>query len=437
MESLKNKYFNPSDSLKYITFISILAKWILWGSIIGILVGSTSALLITVNDFLTEIRFDNSFLIYLLPLGGLIIGSIYHNYGKESDKGNNLIYEHIHHGQGQIPLRMGPVVFVSTFITHLFGGSTGREGAAIQMGGSIAESVIRLFKIDNIDRRILLMSAISGGFGSAFGTPIAGAIMGMEVASLGKLKYEALIPCFTASFVGHLVTTAWGIEHEHHIIQSIPEFTTITIIKIIVVSIIFSFASVLYSEMRHGVEKYSRRFLKNFMLRAMVGGIIIIALVHIVGSKDYLGRGLPVLDEAFVGHVPPFAFLAKIVFTAATMGSGFRGGEVIPLFFIGATLGNTLSPIVDLPISFLAALGLIAVFCGGTNVPITCFVFSIETFEGQGIIYFFIACITSYIFSGHHGVWPSQKIYEPKSRLLDFPAGESITTIEQKKNSKR
>jgi H+/Cl- antiporter ClcA len=422
--------------VNYVNFFSILAKWIVWGGIIGLLAGSASALLIAGNDFLTEVRFANPSVIYLLPVGGLIIGYIYQKYGNEADKGNNLIYEHVHHGQGKIPLIMGPIVFISTFITHLLGGSTGREGAAIQMAGSISESVIRIFKLSNLDRKIMLMSGISGGFGSAFGTPVAGAIMGMEVASLGKMKYEALIPCFTASFVGHLVTTAWGIEHKHNIIESIPGLTASTIVKVIIVSIIFSFASVLYSQMRHGVEKYSTRFLKNFMLRAMVGGIIIIALVFIVGSGDYLGRGLPMIDEAFVGQVPPLAFLAKIVFTAITMGSGFRGGEVIPLFFMGATLGNTLAPIVDLPVSFLAALGLVAVFCGGTNIPITCFVFSIETFEGEGVLYFFLACLTSYIFSGHHGVWPSQKIYAPKSIMLGLPDGESIASIEKKKENK-
>ena len=423
-------------SSTYLKFAIILAKWIFWGSIIGIVVGSTSALLIAVNDFLTETRFANPFLVFFLPIGGAVIGYIYLKYGQESDKGNNLIYEHIHHGQGQLPLKMGPIVFVSTFITHLFGGSTGREGAAIQMAGSVTELVVKLLKIDHMDRRILLMSAISGGFGSAFGAPLAGTIMGMEVAFLGKLKYEALIPCFTASFVGHLVTSAWGIEHELQTLKVVPTMTTVVILKVILVSIIFSFASVLYSQMRHGVEKYSKKFLKNFVLRAVVGGVIIIALVFIVGSTDYLGRGLPMVNAAFLEPVPPLAFLAKIVFTAVTMGSGFRGGEVIPLFFIGATLGNTLSPLMGLPMSFLAALGLIAVFCGGTNIPLTCFIFSIEYFHAQGLTYFFIACITSYIFSGHHGVWPSQKIYEPKSRLLDFQAGETIEAIEKQKNSK-
>ncbi len=429
--------FTSNEKFKYLTFFLTLIKWVFWGSVVGIAVGSTSALLLNINDFLTDVREENPFTLFLLPLGGIIIGYMYQYHGNNSRKGNDLILEHIHHGQGEIPLRMGPIVFVSTFITHLLGGSTGREGAAIQMGTSIAEAVNRIFKVDKIDRRILIISGISGGFGSAFGTPLAGTIFGMEIISLGKMKYEAIVPCFVSSLVGHLVSDAWGVEHEHHIIKSIPDLTAMTIIKIIIVSVIFSFASILYSQLRHAIKSFSEKHLKNLMMRAMVGGIIIIILTYVVGSRDYLGRGLPIVKQAFEGEISPWAFLNKIIFTAITMGTGFRGGEVIPLFFIGSTLGNTLSALVNLPTSFLAALGLIAVFCGATNAPIACFIFSIETFEGKGIICFFMACLISYIFSGHHGIYAAQKIYKPKSRLLNLSEGESLTSIEQKKKDSK
>ncbi|MFC0471871.1 chloride channel protein [Halalkalibacter kiskunsagensis] len=363
----------------------------------------------------------------------MIIGFLYKYFGKDSHKGNNLVFEDIQ-GKGKVLRRMGPIVYLGTFITILLGGSTGREGAAVQMGSSIAESVNRLFKVIKIDQKILLMSGISGGFGAAFGTPITGAIFGMEVVSLGKMKFEALIPCLTASFVGHLVATkAWRVEHEQFIVKSVPDISTNTIIKVIILAIIFSFVSVLYSQLRHGIQKYSTKYLGDPMLRGFVGGIIIIALAYLMGSTDYNGRGLDMIEEAFTKEVPHYAFLAKLVFTAVTMGSGFVGGEAIPLFFMGSTLGNTLSAIVDLPTSFLAALGLIAVFCGGANVPIAAFIMGIEMFEGKGIEFFFITCVISYIFSGHHGVWPSQQIYEPKSRMLNLPSGQSISTIEQKK----
>lgn len=229
-------WYSESVMARHKIFVVTLFKWVLWGSVIGVLVGSASALLINTNDFLTEVREDNSFLIYFLPIGGLIIGYIYMYYGKGSRKGNDLIIGHVHHAQSKIPLRMGPIVFICTFITHLFGGSTGREGAAIQMGASISEGVNRLFKVDKIDKRILIISGISGGFGSAFGAPVAGTIFGMEAIVIGKTKYEALIPCFVASFVGHFTATLVGIEHEHFVIHNLPTINTMTLLKIIIIS---------------------------------------------------------------------------------------------------------------------------------------------------------------------------------------------------------
>lgn len=436
MKNFKNKFFNISQRAKYKTFILTLSKWLFWGSLIGVFSGITSAILLNTNDFLTDTREKHSFLIFFLPLGGIVIGYIYRYHGRNSRKGNDLIIEHIHYSQGEIPLRMGPIVFICTFITHLFGGSTGREGAAIQMGASIAESVNRIFKVDRVDRRILIISGIAGGFGSAFGTPLAGTFFAMEVISLGKMKYEAIIPAFTASFVGHLVTSGIGVEHEHHVIKSLPNLDGSTIIKVILASIIFGVVSLIYSQIRHGIKRFSDNHLKNLMVRAALGGAVIIALTFIVGTRDYLGRGLPIVDQAFKGPVSPFAFFWKIIFTAITMGTGFRGGEVIPLFFIGATLGNTLSGLLNLPTSFLVAIGMIAVFCGASNAPLACFVFAMESFNGDAMIFFFIACLVSYIASGNHGIYAAQKIFEPKSRLFDLPNGKTIKSVEKDKDKK-
>ncbi|RXJ04154.1 voltage-gated chloride channel protein [Anaerobacillus alkaliphilus] len=411
------------------TFLLLLIKWIVSGTVIGLVVGSTTALLLTTNDFLGETRQAHPGLIYFLPLGGVLIGYLYQVHGKASAKGNNLILDQIH-GKGKIDRRIGPLVYIGTFITVLFGGSTGREGAAIQMGGSVAESVNRLFKVSPLDTNLLIMAGISSGFGAAFGAPITGAVFGMEMASLGRLRYEAIVPCITASFVGHLTTSqTWGVEHEHFIIKQVPELTTATFIKFFIVCILFSVISILYCQLRHYLQMFSEKHLKSHMLRGFVGGVIIVALMLIVGSYEYNGRGLEMIEQSFTGEVPPFAFLAKLIFTAVTMGFGFVGGEAIPLFFVGSTLGNTLSTIVGLPTSFLAAIGLIAVFCGGANTPIASFLLAMEMFDGEGLEYFFLACIISYIFSGHHGLWPSQKVYDPKSRLQNFPTGKTIATI--------
>ncbi|MBU8908898.1 chloride channel protein [Desertibacillus haloalkaliphilus] len=431
-----------NTKVKYQTFISTFIKWLLWGGIIGVIIGSTTALLLNTNDFLGKIREHNFWLIYLLPLGGIIIGYIYMNFGKnyahntlnDSAKGNNLVIEGVH-GKAKVLRRMGPIVYLGTFITVLFGGSTGREGAAIQMGGSVAQTVNQYFKINILDTKILLMSGISAGFGAAFGTPITGAIFGMEMTALGKMKYEAFVPCLIASFVGHYITeSVWGVKHETFIIQNVPTASAVTFLKVIFLAIIFSLLSILYCQLRHGIQKLSEKYLnKNHILRALIGGIIIVLLTLIIGAQDYNGRGLDMLEEAFKEEVPPFAFLAKLVFTAITLGFGFVGGEAIPLFFMGATLGNTLYNFVDFPMSFLAAIGMVATFCGGANAPIAAFLLGVEMFGGKGIEYFFVACLTSYIFSGHHGLWPSQTVYEPKSRLYNITNGESISNIEIKK----
>ena len=310
---------NNAVKRKYVTFITTLLKWVLWGSIIGIAVGSTTAFFKISVQFLTDTREANPSFLFFLPLGGIIIGYLYKHYGKESDKGNNVILEYIHHGQGAVPIRMGPLVFLASFITHLFGGSTGREAASVQMAGSITELVNRLFKINKADQRILFMSGISSGFGSAFSTPLAGTVFGMESVALGHMKYEALIPCFISSFIAYFTTKAWGAPVDRHSIHEVPSVAADTIIKIIIVSIIFSFTSVLYTKLRHGIENYSKKYLKDPMLIGAAGGIIIIALVYIVGSRDYTGRGLKLVSEAFEGHIPVYAFLAKILFTAVTI----------------------------------------------------------------------------------------------------------------------
>ncbi|MDA7025126.1 chloride channel protein [Bacillus sp. CLL-7-23] len=428
--------------IKYKIFLKVLGTWILCGGVIGGIVGSTTAFLLEANDDLGHIREKNGWLIFLLPLSGLVLGYIYMKYGKvvldntlhNTAQLNNLVIDAVN-GEKKVPQRMGPIVYLGTFITVFFGGSTGREGAAVQMGGSVAQTIINLFRIGLLDTNILMMSGISAGFGAAFGTPITGAVFGMEMSALGKLKFEALVPCLVASFTGHYITeAAWGVKHEQFIIQTLPELSFITFVKILLVSVLFSLLSITYCQLRHGIETITEKmFKKNHMIRAFVGGFIIVCLYLLVGSQDYNGRGLPMLEQAFKEEVPPFAFFAKLIFTAITLGTGFVGGEAIPLFFMGATLGNTLHSIADLPISFLAALGLIATFCGGANTPITAFLLAMEMFDGKGLEYFFIASLVSYIFSGHHGLWPSQKMYEPKSRLYSVINGETIKNIEKKK----
>ncbi|KPB04519.1 chloride channel protein [Bacillus sp. CHD6a] len=427
--------------LKYKSFFAILAQWGFFGSIIGLMVGSITTFLLKTNDYLGDVRLQNDWLILLLPFGGIIIGYLYMNYGKvflhhtvnDIAELNNLVIDAVH-GEKKVPVRMGPIVYIGTFITVILGGSTGREGAAIQMGSSVASAVNNFFKVNKLDTKMIIMSGISAGFGAAFGAPITGVVFGMEMAALGKLKFEAVVPCLTSSFVAHFITTgAWGHKHEEFIIQSVPEISFITFMKVILLSVIFCLVSVLYCQLRHEIQHFSEKlFKKNHMKRAFFGGILVVAITLMIGSQDYNGRGIEMLELSFREEVPPFSFLAKLALTAITLGSGFVGGEAIPLFFMGATLGNALHTFVDLPLSFVAALGLIAAFSAGTNTPLAAFLLAMEMFNGKGLEYFFVACFISYLFSGHHGLWPSQKIYEPKSRLYQLPPGETIKKAEKK-----
>lgn len=406
-------------------------KWIMLGSAIGLLAGSSSALFLHSLEWVTGVRLEHAWLLLLLPFGGVLVSYLYMKYGLNSSKGNNLILETVQGGNETIPLRMAPLVLFGTLTTHLFGGSAGREGTAVQMGGSLAEWFGRMVKIHGNDRVILLMCGISGGFGSVFGTPVAGAIFGLEVVALGFISHRALIPCFTASFVGNLVATEiWGASHVQYSAGMIPDLTGMILLKVIIASILFGLTALCFSELTHYLKKQFARLFPNLMLRSAVGGLLVIGLVYIVGSRAYLGLGLPLIEQSFNGNeggeLSPWAFLWKLLFTSTTLGAGFQGGEVTPLFAIGSTLGHSLAGVFDLYGPFLAALGFIAVFSGAANTPIACFVMGIELFGAEGSLYMFIACIVSYVFSGHSGIYSSQQIGTPKSGRLHYASGITL-----------
>jgi len=427
---LKNNKELRSIFLQDFTISTILGisflKWIFIGAIVGILTGIAGTLFLKSLEFATDLRISNPSLLFLLPIGGAFVSFLYSNYGENSSRGNNLIIDKINENEDNIPLRMAPLVFLGTFITHLFGGSAGREGTGVQIGASISEGVGRLFKLDKIDTKIILMCGISSGFASVFGTPLAGTIFGLEVAALGAMNYSGLIPCFTAAFVGNLVTELLGIHHSHYTISEIPNITPSIVLKVIIASILFGLISKLFSELTHKLKEIFSTTFENASVKSAVGGIIIIVLTYIIGTRDYLGLSIPLITDSFTGQVSPFAFLNKIIFTTLTLGSGFQGGEVTPLFVIGSTFGNALSNILNISPSFLACLGLIGVFSGATNSPITSFILGIEMFGSQGCQYMFMACAISYLFSGHSGIYISQKISTSKSKLIKIPTDATL-----------
>lgn len=400
---IKKRLVSPISLLIY------MLKWLLIGGTVGLLSGSAAALFLAALDWVTETRFQNPWLLWLLPIGGALVSYFYLKYGKEAGKGNNLIIEQIHSGDGAVPLRMAPLVLFGTLVTHLFGGSAGREGTAVQMGGSLAEWVGKQFKLKPLDRKIILMCGISSGFGAVFGTPLAGTLFGLEVLAIGLISYEALLPCFIASCVGHLVTTAWGIKHIHYAIGDVPPLQLLLTIKVIGASVLFGLAALLFIQLTRSLKRLFSKWMANPILKSAVGGILMIALVYALGTRDYLGLGIPLIQQSFQEAVSPAVFLLKTAFTALTLGTGFQGGEVTPLFVIGSTLGSALAGLLAVPVPLLAAIGFVSVFSGAAKTPIACFIMGIELFGSEGAIYLFMGCVIAFLCSGKLGIYESQK----------------------------
>ncbi|AJY74486.1 voltage-gated chloride channel family protein [Paenibacillus beijingensis] len=421
----------------YVTLPAAFVKWIVLGGAVGLLAGSASALFLAGLDWATGARVNHPWLLYLLPIAGAAVSWLYAKFGGNSGKGNNLILEQIHDGGETIPLRMAPFTLAGTIATHLFGGSAGREGTAVQMGGALSDGLARLIRADAYDRRLLLMCGVSGGFGAVFGTPLAGAVFGLEVAAIGILRYEALIPCLSAGLIGDWTTRAWGIGHSAYSIGAVPALSAAVIAKVAAASILFGLTSRLFSELTHALKRAYAAAVPNPALRGFAGGVLIIGLVALLGTRDYIGLSLPLLEEAFRQAADPLAFLWKTIATSLTLGAGFQGGEVTPLFVIGATLGSALAPLLQLSVPFMAALGLIGVFCGAANTPIACFILGLELFGAEGAIPLFIVCSVSYLFSGHSGIYTSQRIASGKYRAFGQHEGLTGLTLAQIRRKKR
>lgn len=406
-------HWHPSEQVRIGRY---LFKWTILASIVGVLAGCASAVFLISLDWATRTRLEQPWLVYCLPLGGLLIGLCYHYLGKGVEGGNNLLLDEIHKPQSGVPTKMAPLILLSTVATHLFGGSAGREGTAVQMGGSMASWFARRIGLDAMHARILLMAGISGGFGSVFGTPLAGMIFGLEVLAVGRLRYDALIPCLVASLVGDWTCHAWGVQHMHYAVEWAPILSAPLIAKVLLASLAFALASVLFAELTHLFHWIFKQLVPWAPARPALGGLALLGLVWLVGTRDYLGLGLPLLVGSFQPEsAASFAFAIKILFTAVTLGSGFKGGEVTPLFVIGATLGATLGHLLGVPPTFMAALGFVAVFAGAANTPLACTVMGIELFGSQYGIYLGLACCSAYIWSGHRGIYPSQVIDTPKT----------------------
>lgn len=388
-------------------------KWIIFSIVSGTIIGSIGTLFYFGMSIVTLIREKNSWIIFLLPIGGLLIVGCYHLFHNEKDSGTNLVLSAIH-SDDRLPLRMAPSIFISTLITHLFGGSAGREGAALQLGGSIGNALGRLFRFDEKDKHIMIMCGMSAAFSSLFGTPMAAAIFSMEVVSVGIMHYAALLPCVLSSLVAFYLADFFGVVPERFILNAVPTFNLGNSATVCFLAIICAAVSILFCISLHQAEHFYKKFFKNPYLRAFVGGCIIIVLTLLVGNQDYNGAGMHMIERCMEGNVIAYAFLLKIVFTALTIGAGYKGGEIVPTFFIGAAFGCVFGNLTGFSPELSTAVGMTALFCGVTNCPITSLLISFELFGFEGMPYFLLTIAFSYMLSGYYGLYSSQKIIYSK-----------------------
>lgn len=393
-------------------------RWVFISLLVGALVGTASAAFLVALDWVTAWREAHIWIIAFLPVGGLLVGLLYHYLGRSVEAGSNLLITEIQNPYNRIPWRMAPLVLLATLLTHLVGGSAGREGTAVQMGGALADQLGRWPRLLlSPERRLLLIAGLSAGFASVFGTPLAGAVFGLEVVVIGRLRYEALLPAFLAAALADYVTRAWGVGHTAYPLLAVPKWGLVPLLGILGAGVAFGLAAKVFATATRAVSRVFKRLIAWPPLRPVVGGGLVALLVWGLGTTRYIGLGIPTIVAAFHETLPAYDFALKIMLTALTLGAGFKGGEVTPLFFVGATLGNALALVLPLPLPLLAGMGFVAVFAGAANTPLACTLLAMELFGAECGLYAGLACVVSYLFSGNRGIYSAQQVGHAKVGL--------------------
>lgn len=396
--------------------------WLGWALVVALLAGSSSALFLAVLDALTQLRGEQKWLIYLLPLAGWWVGWLYQRFGGLAGRGNNQLIDEFHERQGGVPWVMAPLVLLGTWLTHAFGGSAGREGTAVQMGASLAQALGNRLGATRQQQRALLLMGMAGGFGAVFGTPLAGAAFAIEVLGKGQHRYRQLLPALLTAWAAHGICLVWGIEHTPFTRLHPLTLEAAGLFALGAAALAFGLAARLFSSLGHFFSSQLAHWLPNLPLRAFVGGLLLSLVFWLTQNDRYLGLGVPVILEAFDQPLPWYDFLAKTLYTTFTLGAGFKGGEVTPLFFTGATLGSSLSALLPLPTTWLAALGLVAVFAGATNTPLACALLGAELFGWMLFPVALPVCWLAVGVSGPAGIYSSQPAFAFKlERLLHKP----------------
>lgn len=394
-------------------YMSWFLRWIFFGIVTGVVCGLIGAAFHVGIDLATSTRQTIPWLLFLLPFAGLFIVFCYHCAGLSHDPGTNLVLTSIQ-GQKHIPLKMAPLIFFGTILTHLCGGSSGRVGAALQIGGSLGEGLGHLFRLKESDIKIIIICGMSAVFATLFGTPVAAAVFTMEVISVGVIHYSAFVPSIVSATIAYSITQHWNVTEAVFPMLTAPEFSFLLLCKIILLAMLGGAVSILFCIAMHQSVALFTKWIPNDYVRVFFGGCAIILCTVLVGNDFYNGHGSDVLVLAMTGTVPALAFLIKIAFTALTLGTGFKGGEIAPALFVGATLGSTAAPILGIDPAISAAICMIALFCGVVNCPLAAIIFSVELFGSECLLLFCIACAVSYVFSGYYGLYSSQKIMYDK-----------------------
>ena len=391
-------------------YVQTLFKWVLLGGVIGAVGGVVGSLFHLGVNYATAIRGAHPWILYLLPVGGLAIVGLYKLCRLEG-KGTNAIIESVHFGES-VPILLVPVIFVSTVITHLCGGSAGREGAALQIGGGLGFQAGKLLHLGEKDLPLATLCGMSGVFSALFGTPLTATVFALEVISVGVLYYAGLVPCITAAMAAFGVSTLMGVEPTRFAV-AMPPVTLETMVPVVALAILCAVVSILFCKGLHWTERLLDRGFRSPWVRVLAGSVLLIGM-SLLTNGDYNGAGMDVIARALAGEADGWAWLLKILFTAVTIGCGFKGGEVVPSFFVGATFGCVFGGLLGLPPAFAAAIGLVSVFCGAVNCPIASVILSIELFGSGGLVYFAAACALSYLLSGYCGLYSSQTILYSK-----------------------
>ena len=400
------------ESRLVLEFVYTFFKWLLIAGVTGVVGGLVGSAFHRSVSWAAAFRAGHPWLLYLLPVSGLVIGLIYHLL-KTENKNTNTIIDSIHFGD-RVPLALVPTIFLATAITHLFGGSAGREGAALQIGGSLGNYVGRLFRLDEKDMRIATLSGMSAVFSALFGTPLTATVFALEVISVGVLYYSALLPCLVASLIALQLAAFFGIAPEHFVFPACA-WSAPMLLRVAGLAVLCTAVSILFCLTMHHTEHFLRRVIPNDFVRVVCGGSVIVALTLLLGTTEYNGAGMDVITRAIEeGAARPDAFFWKLLFTAVTLGSGYKGGEVVPCFFVGATFGCVAGGLLGVPAGFAAAVGLVCVFCGAVNCPVASILLAVELFGAADLSYFAFACGISYMLSGYFGLYSSQKIMYSK-----------------------